>query len=295
MKNTIIISAIILLAFTVGSATAQTSLADRQVELCREWIASYSTATISPTARPTMTASPTVTLTPTTKPSLTVAPPSGYLFNADFETGNLSYFDKTRGEVFGKGTNYKAYVVPMPAIGNYAAALQIGSGSSTAMYLFTYNSTVPPSGLGTYAADYYIPAVITPGGWWSVWQWKSVDNTYNKPIITLNLIKRNNILQLVMFYTPGGINTNPTQTVYQTAPLAFPVDKWVNVSGDYFQTATNTGYVTVYQDGVKVFEKSGILTRPGNKNVLWSVHSYADSISPNPATIYVDNMRITGK
>jgi hypothetical protein len=143
-----------------------------------------------------------------------------------------------------------------------------------------------------YSADYYIPGNIVPSDWWNVWQWKSKNNTYNKPIISLNLLKRNNVLQVVMFYTPGGIATNATQTIYQTVPVAFPTDRWVNITGFYKLANNTSGYVVLYQDGREIFRKSGFATVPSADPLFWSINSYADRISPSPATIYVDNMRI---
>ncbi|NPV87541.1 MAG: hypothetical protein HPY45_16210, partial [Anaerolineae bacterium] len=257
-----------------------------------------STLTRTPTATmthtPTRTPAITLTRTPTSPPtSLPTSSSPSVIFNANFESGNLSYFDGNRGEYFGKGVYWDIKAVSSPAIGGYSAALTIGSGSSTAAYLFTY--TAPSTPLADYSADFYIPSNIVPDTWWNVWQWKSVDNTYNKPIISLNILKYGGVLQVVMFYTPGGVSTNPTQSFWQSNPLPFPTNRWVNITGSYMSKSDNTGYVIIYQDGVKIFEKSGFQTKPGDKNVLWSVNSYADRISPNPATIYIDNMRITQK
>ena len=214
------------------------------------------------------------------------------IFDADFESGDFSYFDATRGEVFGKGVYYSASVVSSPAIGNYSAALSIGSGASTAMYLFAY--TVPATPLAVYSADYYITITSVPADWWSVWQWKSVNETYDKPVISINILEDAGKLQLVTFYTPDGDSSNPTEMFGQEFPIAFPSNQWVNIKGYFYSKADNTGYVQIYQDDVLVFEKTGFKTKPGTESddVLWSIQSYADEVTPNPLTIYVDNMTI---
>ncbi len=120
-----------------------------------------------------------------------------------------------------------------------------------------------------------------------------MDNTYNMPIIHLNVLKSGGGLVATMFYTPGGSSANTTQKIVQTNPIAFPTDRWVNITGYYKSMSDNTGSVVFLQDGVKIYEKTGFMTKPGNKDVLWSVHSYADAITPNPATIYFDNIRIS--
>lgn len=298
MKNNIIqimIIVIIILAFTAGAAAGQSSLWDRQVSLCREIIAQVD-ATATPTQTQTRTAAPTVTrtITPTIKPSVmptSTEQPAEYIFNADFEAGDLSYFRPGVGEVFGKGKNYAAYTVSNPAVGNYSAALQIGSASGTAMYLYSY--VAPEIGReAIYSVDYYIPGDVVPSNWWNVQQWKSKNTTYNKPMVSLNILKYGGVMQLVMFYTPGAIATNATQTIWQDNPVTFPQDRWVNVTTFYRLATDNTGYIVVYQDAEKVFEKTGFATVPSSDPWFWSVNSYADRISPNPATIYVDDMRI---
>ena len=216
--------------------------------------------------------------------------PDDLIFDADFESGDLSAFNGKDGEHFGKGVYYKISVVDTPAEGNYSAALTIGSGQSTAAYLFTYN--VPSTLLGYYSADYYVPHTLATGDWWNVWQWKSQDVTFDKPIIDLNILKDNGTYQVVMNYVPGGSRENPTQPIYQTEIIPFPPDKWVNITGYYYATSDETGYVEIYQDGVKIFELRDFQTKPSDANVLWSVNSYASEIFPNPATCYVDNIKV---
>ncbi len=254
------------------------------------------TKTSVPTFTPTMT--PTFTFTPTNTPTAipsftptTVPSSGGTVFSADFESGDLSAFDGSAGEIFGKGAYYDISVANSPAIGGYSAALTIGSGRSTAAYLFTY--AVPRTELGIYSADFYIPGNVVPDNWWNVMQWKSVDNTYNMPIIHMNILEEGNGLMLIMFYTAGGTSSNPNVVIAPVNPMQFPTDRWVNITAYYLSKSDNSGYIEIYQDGVKMYDMRGFLTKPGGKDVLWSVNSYADRISPNPATIYIDNMKIT--
>lgn len=227
--------------------------------------------------------------------------PPGVLYAIDFETGDYSQLtgpnaktiaggglEGPDGAYFGKGVFWETKLVNSPAIGNHAATLTIGSGSSTAAYLFTYKT--PSTATATYQADFYIPSSITPSNWWNLWQWKSLDNTYNKPIIDLNVLRINGVWQLVMNYVPGGVSSNPTQTIKQSSPIPFPTDRFVNIKGVYTAKSDNTGSVKIYQEGQLIFEKSGFMSKPGDKPVAWSINSYADAINPNPATIYVDNI-----
>jgi hypothetical protein len=212
------------------------------------------------------------------------------IFSADFESGNLSAFKTADAEALGKGVFFQQGIVNSPAIGKSAASLTIGSGDTTASYLFVYK--VPSTPLGVYSADFYIPGSIMPGDWWNIWQWKSEDNAFNKPVININLARHGSQLTANLFYTPGGMGDNDSQEIIQSNPIPFPIDQWVNITGFYFARNDNTGYVEIYQDGTKIFDIRDIQTLPGNEKVFWSVNSYADRIAPNPATIYVDNIRI---
>lgn len=257
------------------------------------------TTTPIATSTPTATSTSTTTNTPTTTPTVAAPTPTsitsggGTVFLSDFESGDFSTFDGSAGEIFGKGTYYDLSVVSSPAIGSYSAALTIGSGRNTAAYLFTY--AVPTTDLGVYSVDMYVPGNIVPDDWWNVMQWKSVDNTYNKPVIHMNILGESGNLMLYMFYTAGGVSSNPDVLVSPINPIPFPTDRWVNITGYYMAKSDSSGFVEIYQDGVKVYDMRGFMSKPGDKDVLWSVNSYADRISPNPATIYVDNMKIAGE
>lgn len=217
--------------------------------------------------------------------------PSGnMIFKADFESGDFSMFEGNDAEFFGKGVYFNHSIVTQPAIGNFAASLSIGSGNTTAAYFFTYR--VPSTPLGIYSADFYIPGNILTGNWWNVWQWKSEDNGYEIPVISLNILNRGAALYANLFYSPNGDADTPSEHIPQSDPIPFPTDRWVNITGYFMASSDETGYVEIYQDGTKIFDIRNIATKPGGKNVFWSVNSYADRIAPDPATIYVDNISI---
>jgi len=256
------------------------------------------------TPTPTKAAVSTVTPSPSPTPAAVIVTPTPITsaevtkMYADFETGTFQSLtgsttaEGPNGAYFGKGVYSDIKTVATPAMGAKSAALTIGSGSTTAAYLFTYSPVVPATSYGKYTAWYYVPSTITPSDWWNIWQWKSYSTTYDKPIFTLNLVKNNGVLQLRFAYVPGGTSANATQNIWQTSPIAFPTDTWVKIEGYYYASATATGFAQVYQNGVKILEKTNVMTKPGGQKVLWSVNSYADAISPNPATIYIDNMSI---
>lgn len=298
-KSYLLFSTVILFIFTgcvsqkeIERACYQTLSASTPVCMCNSGKNNPKALETAPASIPIqpVAATAVLPLSSTISPPLPSPNPADYIFKADFESGDLSAFTDPAGEYFGKGNFSKESITSNPAIGNFSAALTIGSGPGTAAYLFTYK--VPATPLGYYSADFYIPKNIVPGAWWNIWQWKSKNEEFSKPTIDLNILKDKGIFHIYMDYTPGGDPANPTELIIQDKFIEFPVDRWVNITGYYMAANDNSGYVIIYQDGIKIFEERGIQTKPGNEDILWSVNSYADQISPNPATIYVDNVSI---
>jgi hypothetical protein len=273
-------------------ACYQTLTASTPICMCNQSNENNKVLETAPASSPLQSDAETIVLFPSVTP-LPPPPfpnPNDYIFKADFESGDLSAYTYPSGEHFGKGVFSDEGVTTNPAIGKYSAAITIGSGTSSAAYLFSYR--VPTTQLGYYSADYYIPGNIVPDSWWNVWQWKSRNEIYSKPTIDLNVLNDNGLLHVYMNYVPGGDPQNPTKQIIQDNPITFPTDQWVNLTGYYMSKSDDSGYVLIYQDGVKIFEMRDIQTKPGNEDIFWSVNSYADKIFPNPATIYVDNVSV---
>jgi len=233
-----------------------------------------------------------ITLTTTGRVTLTMDGQEGEtIFDADFEDGTLDYFDGSRGEIFGKPTSndWDISVVASPAIDNYSAAITIESGSDVSGYLFSY--TVPTGDVAHYYCSYYLESgernPYLDAWWWNVWQHKSSNNTYNKPVIDLEIQERSGTEQIVMNHWVGGLGSPTTYT--QGTPVEFPRDTWVELHVEYYMASDATGYVIVYQDDVEIFRLEDIVTKPGGDNMFWSIQSYS---SPSQqVTIHVDNIQ----
>lgn len=57
--------------------------------------------------------------------------------------------------------------------------------------------------------------------------------------------------------------------------------------------ADNTGRVIFWQDGQLLFDGANLSTRYGNRDCRLSLNSYSDSITPGPASYYVDDVSIS--
>jgi len=71
-----------------------------------------------------------------------------------------------------------------------------------------------------------------------------------------------------------------------------PVGRWVHIE-TFFQRSTGTdGQITIWQDGVKLFDLSGIQTTTSD-NQQWALSNYTDNINPSSTVIYADDAVIS--
>ncbi|HEX6435819.1 MAG TPA: hypothetical protein VF182_01730 [Candidatus Binatia bacterium] len=72
-----------------------------------------------------------------------------------------------------------------------------------------------------------------------------------------------------------------------------PLGRWFQVEAYYKCAADNTGRVIFWQDAQLLFDVANLSTRYGNGDCQWSLNSYSDSITPSPASFYIDDASIS--
>ena len=84
----------------------------------------------------------------------------------------------------------------------------------------------------------------------------------------------------------------------RVAPL--PVAQWVHLEAFLRESSGYDGHLTLWQDGVELFDFQNVITSYNNCNYNswcadneWSVNLYSDGLLPNPATIYIDDAQIS--
>jgi hypothetical protein len=152
-----------------------------------------------------------------------------------------------------------------------------------------------------YSIWYYFPQLYTPNDpvnpWWNVFEWKSNHCTggvcTSDPFFILDVGETTYNGQQVMYFY---LFNSQTRTSYaQQPPYTFiPVGQWFQLEAHYTCAGDATGRVTIWQNGssTPLFDVSGVQTRYADGNCEWSVNNYSNSLSPNPATIYVDDAAI---
>lgn len=217
------------------------------------------------------------------------------VWSADFETGDISQWSPGGGFIK-QGSSGKVDIITSPVhSGKYAAALSINTSepSSTgnqAAYLFRWQDL--PGKEYYYSAWYYIPSNINPGSWWNIFQWKSMHSSGNDPMIVLDAINYSSgQTGLVMYWRADNETLRKRWTQENLKPI--PRDTWFQIEGYYKQSTLQDGHVTVWQDGVKIFDVKNLQTALSEDTVHWSINNYTSNITPPNTTIYVDDAVIS--
>jgi CARDB/Polysaccharide lyase len=236
----------------------------------------------------------------TASPAPPPLPPSSrVLWSAGFETGDKSEWYKPGigesgdgGGEFNSGTTVSQVVTNPIHSGHYALKATITTPSTAGVRLFRWDEPRAHAAL-YYSAWYYVPQVYMPdpnNNWWIIWQWKVSPGIYysSDPYYIIELLKRSDgtmYLQLGNWYTK-----------VRSAPLVtknIPIDQWFHIEVFYDCQVSNTGRVTVWQDGVLLWDLQNVPTRNANSTCEWSIANYSDQVSPSPTTIYVDDVAIS--
>jgi hypothetical protein len=164
-----------------------------------------------------------------------------------------------------------------------------------------------------YSAWVYIPQSYNLNGgeeWWNLFQFKSRTNDDSRvdPLWGLYAQQDAQGLYLQAGWGWGGTTVagpRPGDDVsgkwYPPAhKMYLPVGRWVHLEAYLRQSRDFSGRLKFWQDGVLLYDISGIRTSYNNCNFNawcaddeWSINLYSDGMTPNPASIYVDDVTIT--
>jgi hypothetical protein len=225
---------------------------------------------------------------------ITEAPPEQIIWSDDLESGDFSgwFTQDQNGGIYNTGSGTATVSGEVARSGRYAARLAIsgadgGSGNQAVRIFRWAESRSEPEAY--YSVWLYFPQRYQPSAWWNVLQFKSVNAERNDPFWILNVGNRDD--GAMFFYLYNWVN----QRGHSQSVRDIPVAQWVHVEVYYKQSAEGQGRITVWQDGVELFDIEGITTgfpgalEPSN----WSVNNYTDAITPSNAVIYVDDPTIS--
>ncbi len=171
--------------------------------------------------------------------------------------------------------------------GSWSAKMTVTTPSSpssgTRMFRWLESQTYPAL---FYSAWFYIPARYVPVEYWNLFQWKSKHAAGVDPFFVLNIGNRAD--GTMYFYLWDWQRSKQ----YEQTVKNVPVGQWFKVEGFYQCAPDSTGHVTLWQDGTKLFDVTGLSTRYADGVCQWSVDNYSNGLSPATATIYIDDLAI---
>jgi hypothetical protein len=188
--------------------------------------------------------------------------------------------------------------------GRYSAKATIAtppSPSAVRLFRWTESRANPEA---YYSAWLYFPRIYTPS-WWIIDQFKSrsCSTCDPDPFWFVQVGNRANgamFLYLTWWHGPwpNGTVEGPHQgefggqDYYQTVK-DLPTNQWVHLEIFLRQSSGFGGEIVVWQDGTEILRQSNVKTRYPFMGDEWAPSSYSGSISPSPATIYIDDAAIS--
>jgi hypothetical protein len=230
-----------------------------------------------------------------TEPAPSPTPPasspsaSDVLWFADHESGTMAqWWANSCGGIYNNGGATASTSTRVARNGRYAAQMTIQNVSSDqGARLFRWCESRSNTEL-FYSTWMYFPTTHqATAGWWNVFQYKSKTPTRHDPFFILNI--GNTSSGAMRFY----LYDWQERRSYQQSVAVLPVGRWVHVEVRYRSSSSTDGRVTVWQDGVQLFDVSGVRTRYSDGDLQWSLAHYTSAISPDPSTIYVDDVAIS--
>jgi len=237
--------------------------------------------------------------------NFTISQPPTILWYADHEEGNMSdWYTPAGGGEFNSGSGVSSASTDVAHTGRYSAKATIStppSPSAVRLFRWTESRANPEA---YYSAWFYFPRNYTLS-WWLIdfFKSRSCSTCDPDPFWFVQAGNRPNgamFLFLTWWYGPwpNGTVEGPHQgefgghDYYQTLK-DLPTNQWVHIEIFLRQSAAFDGEIVVWQDGVEILRQSNVKTRYPFMGDEWGLGSYSASISPSPATIYIDDAAIS--
>jgi len=233
---------------------------------------------------------------------------TGVVWTADHETGNLSQWSQGTSKISEQDSGTcsrppNGVSTDVARSGKYSMKMTIDStvqGSGCRQFRYPEILSGQPF---YYSAWLYYPQNWKVNGHTNIFQFKSkpFSGDQSDPLWAVRTQNRSNGN---MFYVlswkgstyniAGPQSGNPEQDkVYSQSNMDIPVAKWTHLEVYLRQSSQFTGQITVWQDGVLLFDINNIRTKYPDADNRWSVNNYGLDITPNPVVLYVDDAAVS--
>ncbi len=232
------------------------------------------------------------------------------------ETGSTSEWSANGGGgLFNSGTYEAVATSELAHTGANSLRARIWTPGESGVRAFRWSEARSNRSL-YYSVWMYIPTNYTltadpnTGQFWNLFQFKSrtPDSSRIDPLWSLNAAPDGaGALYLRAGWGWGGATLSGPRATdgvggkwFEPATRrSLPVGRWFHLQAMLHQSKDFDGRLTFWQDGVQLLDLTGVRTSYVNCNYNswcadneWSVNHYSDGLSPNPATIYIDDASI---
>lgn len=259
--------------------------------------------TPTPPPAPEPTPAEPIATAPAVRPTPIPVDPSIVVWSADMETGDLSQWTigGTRGGPFDSGSCRRpegGVTSEVAHSGRYAAKMTIDvSQKESGCRLFRHLESENGKPY-YYSAWMMIPTAEKVEGYWNIFQFKSENDKMNEAVWVVEARNRpDGSLHTVLRWK--GLVRGPTQKdgtdvkYFDQALIDIPIGRWFHLEAFLAQSEKFDGHITVWQDGVQLWDLDRVKTRyPGGDN-RWSVNNYGEGLEPARTTVYVDDAMVT--
>ncbi|MCC6456100.1 MAG: heparin lyase I family protein [Caldilineaceae bacterium] len=245
------------------------------------------------------------TVQPAAKPGIERTPSQGpIVWQADLETGDLSEWrldmkDSIGTEVDSGKCSRDGTGVTTEQAHSGAHSMKLVINSQKTAGCRQFRKLEPASGQSYYySAWFFIPEHVQVGVFWNIFQFKS--NIKGKSGLFWKLEVRNNEAGDMMIVPvwkgpiPGPHEGDGVDNIlYPQTKTIVPVAKWFHLEVFLKQSENFDGQIIVWQDGIELLNMQNVRTKYPGGIQNWSVNNYGNQLTPNPTTLYIDDVAIS--
>jgi hypothetical protein len=277
--------------------------------------------TMSESTTSTTTSSTTTSSTTTSSTTATTVPPTSTpaLWRATHDAGNLNEWSLNGGGgLYSSGSYEQVASTDQRRSGTHSLRARIWTPGSPTPGVRAFRWAEARGNRALYfSAWLYVPTnyALTGdpccGRFWNVFQFKSTsaDGSRNDPVWAFYATPDGNGglylragwgwggTTLAGPYAGDGVSGKNYEPLVK---MPIPVGRWFQVQGYLNQSKDFDGRVVLWQDGTKLYDFANVRTSYNNckwnawcSDNGWSVNLYSDGLSPNPATMYIDDATIS--
>jgi hypothetical protein len=229
-----------------------------------------------------------------------VSPPGSVVWSADHETGDMSQWPRATLNWDSGDCLYHGVSRDYAHSGSYSMKLAVDTRAGKAGCRQARLREIQTGGTFVYSIWYYLPGpVLTVNNHWNVFQFKSKRGTLpSEPIWTIDF--QGNPLRPVLAWKGGNYGVAGPQASngvigqrdYPQALTTVPIGRWTHLAVYLDQSPDFDGRITVWHDGVKIFDIPNVRTRFPDGDARWVVNNYSNGLTVNPFALYLDDAAI---